>query len=125
MTTVNKAGPNRDFTREEMRREARDEVVNGKPMFLIGSPACTDYCSWQPLNAQKYGWPDGELERRMVASDVHLAFVAELYQLQMDGGRYFLHENPEGSKGWGGLPMATLARDERVHKIIGDQCQYG
>ena len=125
LTTVNRAGVNWDFTREEMRREARDEVIHGKPMFLIGSPACTDYCSWQQLNAQRFGWPEGEQERRMVASDVHLAFVAELYKLQMDAGRYFLHENPEGSKSWGRTPMVVLARDERVHKIVGDQCQYG
>ena len=61
----------------------------------------------------------------MVASDVHLAFGAELYQLQMDGGRYFLHESPEGSKSWSRTPMVMITRDGRVHKIVGDQCQYG
>ena len=35
------------------------------------------------LNAAKHQWPVGERERRMIASDVHLAFVAELYRIQM------------------------------------------
>ena len=124
LTTVNKDGVNWDFTKESMRKEARAEVVDGEPMFLIGSPACTQYCSWQDLNAQKHNWPEGELERRMTAADVHLAFVAELYKLQMDNGRYFLHENPAGAKSWDRVPIATLARDERVHRVTGDQCQY-
>ena len=124
LTTVHKEGKNWDFTQADMRREARGEVETGKPMFLIGSPACTQYCSWQDLNSQKLGWPDGELERRMVAADVHLAFVVELYRLQMDNGRYFLHENPDGSKSWGRAPMSDLVRDERVHRVVGDQCQY-
>jgi hypothetical protein len=125
LTTTDKAGHNWDFTQEAMRREAREEVVEREPMFLIGSPACTDYCSWLPLVAARCGWPEGELERRMVASDVHLAFVTELYKLQMDGGRYFLHENPEGARSWGRTPMAEILQDQRVSRITGDQCQYG
>ena len=54
LTTVNKDGHNWDFTKEAMRQEARMEVIEGKPLFLTGSPACTDYCSWQVLNAQKF-----------------------------------------------------------------------
>ena len=53
LTTTNKAGHNWDFTQEAMRREARAEVVGGQPLFLIGSPACTQYCSWQALSAVK------------------------------------------------------------------------
>jgi hypothetical protein len=108
-----------------MRREAREEVIERELVLLIGSPACTGYCSWLPLVAARYGWPEGELERRMIASDVHLAFVAELYKLQMDSGRYFLHENPEGARSWGRAPMAETLSDPRVSRITGDQCQYG
>ena len=125
LTTTNKAGHNWDFTQEAMRREAREEVIKREPMFLIGSPACTDYCTWLPLVAARCGWPEGEIERRMVASDVHLAFVTELYKLQMDGGRYFLHENPESARSWGRKPMAEILQDQRVSRITGDQCQYG
>ncbi len=85
LTTTNKDGHNWDFTKEAMRREARTEVVEGKPMFLICSPACTDYCSWQALNEQRLGWPEREWGRRMKAADIHLASEAELCKLQMEG----------------------------------------
>ena len=81
-----------------MRREAREEMITGKPMFLIGSPACTAHCSWQALTAVKHDWPEGGRERRMIASDVHLKFVAERYHFQMKEGRYFLHKSTEGAK---------------------------
>ena len=61
----------------------------------------------------------------MVAADVHLAFVVELYKLQMEGGRYFLHENPQSARGWARPSTADLMRDERVNRVVGDQCQYG
>ena len=66
-----------------------------------------------------------EAERRRIASDVHLAFVAELYQLQMDEGRYLLHESPAGAKSWERAPIAKIAGDPRVERVVGDQCQYG
>jgi hypothetical protein len=125
LTTVNKQGHNWDFTQEAMRREAREIVETEEPMFLIGSPPCTQHCSWQLLNAQKFGWPEGEVERRMVAADVHLACMAELYLIQMNGGRYFLHENPESARSWERKSMAEIASDSRVNKVVGDQCQYG
>ena len=51
-----------------------------------------------------------------------MRFVAELYQMQMDGGRYFLHENPDQATSWDRAPIADLLRDERVSKVTGDQC---
>ena len=61
----------------------------------------------------------------MIASDVHLAFAMELYELQMEGGRYFLHESPDGARSWGRMPIARLIQNPKVERITGDQCQYG
>ena len=55
LTTVDKNGHHWDLTNECMRQAARKEVIEGQPLFLIGSPVCTDYCSWQDLNAQRHG----------------------------------------------------------------------
>jgi len=114
-----------DFTKADMRERARRRVAEEKPMVLVGSPSCTPYCPWQRLNAIRHGWPEGEEERRRVAGDVHLRFVAELYKMQLDGGRYFLHENPDQATSWGRAALADLLRDERVQTVTGDQCQYG
>ena len=114
-----------DFTMAEMRERARQRVAEEKPVVLIGSPSCTPYTTWQRLNAVRHGWPEGEEERRRVAGDVHLRFVAELYKMQLDGGRYFLHENPDQATSWNRAPLEDLLNDERVKTATGDQCQYG
>ena len=103
-----------------MKRAARKVFEESSSLFPIGSPVCTDYCSWQDFNAKKNGWPDGEVERRMLASDVHLPPT-----FQMKGGKYFLHENPAGAKSWSRAPMVDLMGDEMAERIVGDQCQYG
>ena len=60
-----------------------------EPMFLIGIPMCTAFSSWQRLNALKR---DPEVVRReYIKAMVHMQFVCELYRVQMDSGRYFLH----------------------------------
>jgi hypothetical protein len=61
----------------------------------------------------------------MVAADVHLAFVAVLYKIQMEAGTYFVHGNPDGARSWGRAPMAELVLDDLVGRVVGDQCQYG
>ena len=125
LTGEDENGDTWDFTREDMREKARSKVRNEKPKVLIGSPSCTAYCSWQSLNAVRQSWPPGELERRRVAADVHLAFVCELYHLQLEGGRYFLHENPDTAQSWDRPCMKELQRVPSVARIVGDQCQYG
>ncbi len=114
-----------DFTMADMRERARQRVAEDKPVLLVGSPACTPYSTWQRLNAMRHGWPEGEVERRRVAGDVHLRFVCELYKLQLDGGRYFLHVNPDQATSWQRTSIVDILQDERVKIAASDQCQYG
>ncbi len=125
LTNHDENGCEWDFTIAAMREKARRRVAEEKPQLLIGSPSCSPYSTWQTLNNARQGWPAGELERRRVAGDVHLAFVCELYALQMEGGRYFLHENPDKATSWDRECMQKLLQDERVHRSVGDQCQFG
>ena len=125
LTGCDENGQEWDFTQEVMRAKARRKVAEEKPQLLIGSPSCSPYCTWQTLNAAKHGWPQGELERRRVAGDVHLNFVCELYAMQMNGNRYFLHENPNQAASWGRECMQQLMKDDRVQRSVGDQCQFG
>ena len=125
LTGTDRDGRAWDFTLADMRERARQKVAEDKPFMLIGSPACTPYSTWQRLNAVRHGWPDGEVERRCVAGDVHLSFMCELYRMQLDHGRYFLHENPEHASSWQRSCIAELMKDQRVQRTAGDQCQYG
>ena len=112
-----------DFDVAAKRERARDLLRRQRPKFLFGSPVCTPWCTWQTLNAVKYG-NEGLLRRERTRSLVHLNFLAELYREQMDGGRYFVHEHPQLASSWDLPVIQRLMDDHRVQRVRADQCQY-
>ena len=92
-------------------------------MFLIGSPMCTAFSSWQALNAVKRD--AGIVHREWVRAMLRLRFVCELYQEQLDAGRYFLHEHPAGATSWGEECIKELMAQQDVEVATCDRCQYG
>jgi hypothetical protein len=113
-----------NFDSSVMRQRARALIEEQRPMFLIGSPVCTAWCSWQALNMVKHG-NEGIIRRERTRSMVHINFLIELYRAQLDGGRYFVHEHPGNATSWGIPGIQKLLRDPKVDKVRGDQCQYG
>ena len=84
-----------DFDKAEKREKARRLLRMQKPLFLVGSPMCTAWCTWQRLNALRRS-PE-VTEEMMTRARVHLAFVASLYREQVEGGRFFLHGHPRSA----------------------------
>ena len=72
------------------RQEARMLVELQQPTWLNGSPPCM---SFTRLNANwNYPKMDAQNVEAMKAEGRrHLHFVVSLYQLQLEGGRHFLH----------------------------------
>ena len=112
-----------DFDIQEKRERALALVRKQKPLFLIGSPMCTAFCTWQRLNAQK---SDSKLmERKLENARRHMEFVTQLYREQVEGGRYFLHEHPKFATSWAEKCMKDLMDIPGVALVHADQCQYG
>ena len=63
--------------------------------------------------------------RRSIEARIHLDFCAEVYNLQLRGGRHFLHEHPAGATSWKEASVQLLASHPRVGTTIGDMCAYG
>ena len=87
MSLTNKNCEHWDFTREDMRKQAREPLAREKPTLLFGSPPCTVFSAWQFFNKVKHGWTDEEVRRRQAAGEVHLRFCCELYVAQLQGSR--------------------------------------
>jgi len=123
LTTTDEEGNPWDLSDATMQDKALNLVETQKPLFLIGSPECKAWCSWQRINDLRR---DPELVRKeKLQAKLHLKFVTTLYREQLDAGRYFLHENPSAAGSWSEKCMERLAADHRVHRVNADQCQYG
>ena len=122
-TTFNENGNRWDFSLENMREKARLEVMDMKPEFIIGSVMCTDWSVMQNVS-RKY-LTDTEWKARMGNARSHRKFICELYRMQMEGGRYYVHEHPATASSWAeavvqetmGMPDAWIVRT--------NMCRFG
>ena len=73
-----------DFNKADCRNKCRKLVENSKPLLLIGSPIDSG---------------QGNKERARGES-LHVAFICELYETQLHGGRYFLHAHSHSADCW-------------------------
>ena len=102
-----------DFLKEEDRRRCRERVLKEKPYFVIGSPPCTLFSTLQNLSrAKRENTP--EFRARLAEARVLLEFMTEIYEIQLAGGRHFLHEHPVGAVSWSEPGIKRLRGDSRV-----------
>ena len=124
LRTYKPSGGTWDFTKKSDQKEALGLVDKYEPEFIIGSPPCTDWSSWNiGINHRKMD--PMEVERRMVEARVHLKFVVKLYKKQLAAGRHFLHEHPAGAKSWEEPYMVQLLENPSVKTVVSHQCEYG
>ena len=54
-----------------------------------------------------------------------MRFCIELYGLQIQGGRYFIHEHPDGATSWQMPETVKLLTQRNVGIVLFDMCQFG
>ena len=84
-----------DFDVEAKREKALRLQREQERLFIIGSPMCTRWCSWQHISDTIR---DPKIvERGRKNALMHFEFMAEMYRGQIEGGGFFLHEHPEAA----------------------------
>lgn len=105
------------FNNAEMRNRTARRVLEYKFLLFIGSPMCT-VCS--SMNACNHARMDGHVVKaRFVNARKHLEFSVEVYRLQWQVGRYFLHGHPESASPWQGRYIQNLRKEVGVAKVVG------
>ena len=56
---------------------------------------------------------------------MHLNFVCSLYEEQICGGRFFIHEHPAGATSWEEPAVKRILKLPEVRVSRVDACQYG
>ena len=91
-----------------------------KTVVIIGSPPCTPFSQLQTLN------PDTPKSRRKWSEGVeHLKFMMEIYKIQVQEGRVFLHEQPAHAKSWMSPEVRKMMMETGGTLVEADQCMYG
>ncbi len=85
---------------------------------------CTHFCTWQALNMAKSVDKEAMEEARRAAIE-HIEYVVELYEMQLDAGRYFHHEQPLWATSWQLPKVEELMKRTGVTRVRGDQGQFG
>ena len=113
-----------DFRLKADRDAARQYVLDKKPLFIIGSPPCTACCRWNEYINFRY-MPADKLLAMQKEGREHLRFMIDLYKIQIENNRFFLHEHPSSASSWDDPRMVSLLEMDGVSQVISDQCEYG
>ena len=95
-----------------------------KPTFLGGSPPCGPFSSLQTLVDAANKTPVHVRKQRMQEGKKHLRTAVQAYWQQLEAGRYFLHEHPQGARSWEEPYVQELRNDPRVYEVVGPMCRW-
>ena len=72
--------------------EGEQEILEErKPRLLVGSPECAPYSKLQVMNK----WTK-DREEQLKEGETHMRWAIKQYWKQLEEGRIFVHEHPEG-----------------------------
>ena len=125
ITTHDPRGRPWDFDLLEMRNQAIRHIMEEKPLLLIGSPMCTMFSQLQSMNWGKSSERDAVMYQDWKKAVRHMEFVSKLYKIQLEGGRYFLHEHPRSASSWTLKCMKRIIQTPGVYRVEADMCRFG
>ena len=106
-----------------MRNRAARKVLRDIPWLTIGSPMCTIHSTMNQINHARM--PPEVVKASFEYARMHLKFATPLYKIQVQGGRYVLHEHPASASSWDETCIQEILGMKGVNTVIGDQCCYG
>ena len=112
-----------NFDDPEKRKRAKKPLHQQRPMLLVGSPMCRAFSVLNRLNRKNMG--DTKWNEMVQHGLKHLRFCCELYQIQLEEDRYFLHEHPAYASSWATDEIGEVMKDSRCRIVQGDMCQFG
>ena len=112
-----------DLSCPEKQAKAEARLREEQPFLLIGSPPCTAFSQLFASNITKMK-PE-HVRAKINQAMSHLMFTIKLYNIQLDSGRYFLHEHPYGAWSWKVPAMIALMSRAGVFETKGHMCAQG
>ena len=76
-------------------------------------------------NLKKYTRDPARFKEKLENAKKHIRFCVDLYRMQIEGSRYFLHEHPRRATSWQMFGIVRLAATPGVESTVCDMCAYG
>ena len=111
-----------DFTLQRHREAARKYVERVQPKLIVGSPESTMFSALQNLSRRHLS---REGETKLVEAKWHIMSLIEMYRMQLQAGRWFVHEHPASATSWAMEEVRIMGKEEGVILTTADQCMYG
>ena len=112
-----------DLSRPEVQSRVRKLVRDTEPYCVIGSPPCTAFSPLQELGRAKRD--KRVMARELEAGKKHVRFCLELYKMQLQARRHFIHEHPERSRAWAMPEVVDMMMRPEVGSTVLHMCAYG
>ena len=112
-----------DFSIHECRQKAFKKIRECRPYMIVGSPERTPFSTIQVLNMRT---PEGKekVERAREEGTKHLEFCCNIYMLQIEAGRYLIHEHPLTATSRATEYMTKLRNFPAVYTAEAHMCAF-
>ena len=101
--------------------ELHELIHKEEPYLLKGSPPC--YRFSQLINIEFSSRDLKVVKEKKERAEGRLHTAIGCYWVQHRGGKYFLHEHPDGASSWYDGEMIALQRDDGVYIVEGPMCR--
>ena len=98
-------------------------IEQDEPLLITGSPPCHLFCKLQAISWNKI--PPEVSEKRTKEALHHLHTSCDVYEKQINEGRYFLHEAPWGATSWKDERVERISQRDGVRIVRGPMCKWG
>eukprot|EP00971_Amphidinium_carterae_P216487 4297309-Amphidinium_carterae.1 len=119
LTVAGPGGRAWDLSDKQQQQQCEGIIKQQRPKLLVGSPMCDAFSRLVSLGESKQNAE--ERQASLLGAAEHLQFCARLYTMQHEGGRYFLHEQPDGAS----PVMQKLTATRGIIRVHGGQCHHG
>ena len=111
-----------DFSNADKRKRVKLLVEYEKPFLLVGCPPSRPFSTLFSSNISRM---DPQVVREIIREGIsHINFCMELYRMQYDAGRFFLHEHPWSSWSWQLKQVVAVSNLPNVFVGKGNMCAH-
>lgn len=112
-----------DLSTQQGRKTLFQKIITHRPKHLWFSPECGPWCKWSNLNENKSIAMQEQIWEKRIGNVWQIALGIVLFRYQVQHGRHFHIEQPDGSQMWNVSGIQEITTN--MLKCSFDMCRVG